>query len=115
MLEPSFDELAEVIAEVTGVDRSRITPSARLEQDLGVTGDDGVELLQALAKKFGTDFDRPDHGGRYLFGAEGFDPISPILLRLLGRSSATVIPITVGDLHLAAVRGRWEDPPWPAI
>lgn len=107
MATPSFDEIAQLIAEVTGVDRRRITPSARLEKDLGVTGDDGVQLLQALANKFDTDFDRPDHGGRYLFGPEGCVP--------LGLRSARVIPITVGDLHLAAVRGRWEDPPWPAV
>jgi acyl carrier protein len=105
---PSFDEIAEVISELTGVDKSRITPASRLEHDLGVTGDDGVQLLETLAKKYRVDFDRPNHGGRYLFGSDSFDPISPILRRILGRSPKTVIPITVGDLHLAAARGRWE-------
>ena len=112
--EPSFDEIAELIAEATGIHRGRITPAARLEQDLGVTGDDGIELLEALARRDGTDFDRPNHGGRYLFGPEGFDPISPMVRFVLGWPAPQIIPITVRDLHLAVVRGRWEDPPWPA-
>src|SRR5262245_27434641 len=90
---PSFDDVADVVAEVTGLDRARITPASRLEQDLGVTGDDGLELLEALAGKFGTRFERPDHGGRYLFQGEGVDPISLLVRHLLGWQGAQVIPI----------------------
>ena len=111
----SFDEVADLVADVSGADRSRIKPSSRLESDLGITGDDGVDLLQALAVRFGTDFDRPDHGGQYLFGSEGHAFLRNGIRHLLGRPKSKVIPITVGDLHLAVVRGQWEDPPWPAI
>jgi acyl carrier protein len=111
----SFDEVADLVADFSGAARSRITPSSRVESDLGITGDDGVELLQALAARFGTNFNRPDHSGRYLFGSEGHALLTNGVRYLLGRPKSKVIPITVGDLHLAVVRGQWEDPPWPAI
>lgn len=98
----SFEQVVDVIVEVSGIPREKITPASRLEVDLGVTGDDGVELLEALADKFGTDFDRPDHKRTYLFHSEGWP-----------RGKERVIPITAGDLHLAVTRGQWEDPPWP--
>ena len=72
-------------------------------------------LLQAFAARFGTDFNRPDHGGRCLFGSEGHAFLTNGIRHLLGRPKSKVIPITVGDLHLAVVRGQWEDPPWTAI
>ena len=103
---PTFEDVAQLIADTTGVHPSQITPIARLEKDLGITGDDGLELLEVLAERFGTDFDRPNHGRRYLFHPEGFD-----IFAILGLSSYTVIPITVSDIHLAVVRGHWEDPP----
>lgn len=111
----SFDEVADVVAEFSGTDRSRISPSTRVESDLGITGDDGDELLQAIATRFRTDFNRPDHAGRFLFGSEGMSFPVRNIRQLLGHPKSTVIPITVGDLHLAVERGKWEDPPWPAI
>ena len=111
----SFDEVADLVAEFVGADRSRISTSTRVESDLGITGDDGEELLQAIATRFGTDFNRADHGGRFLFGSEGMSLPLLSIRQLLGHPKPTVIPITVGDLHLAVVRGQWEDPPWPAI
>ena len=110
----SFTEFAAFVAQVAGVEPRQITPASEMERDLGVTGDDGIDLLVAIAQQYGTDFDRPHHGGRYLFHSEGIDLVGPVVRRLIGRSSSKVIPLTAGDLHLAVLRGRWEDPPWPA-
>jgi hypothetical protein len=110
----SFDQIAEFVAAFQGIDRSRISAGARLEADLGITGDDGHELLVEFGSRFQVAVDRSSTPSTFLFHSEGFDPFG-LVTRMMSRGRATVIPVTVGDLHLAALRGRWEDPPWPAI
>lgn len=108
MPQVSFDEVADLVAQFSGADRPRIAPSTRVESDLGITGGDGDELLQKRSARFGTDFSRPNHEGRFLFGSEGTAFPVQHIRRLFGHSRPTVVPITVGDLHLAVVRGRRE-------
>jgi acyl carrier protein len=110
----SFEQIAEFLAEHQGIDPSRIAPGVRLEADLGITGDDGHELLVALMSRFHVEIDRTSTAQASLLHSEGSDPFA-LVSRVLGRGKERVIPITVGDLHLAALRGHWEDPPWPAI
>jgi len=90
----SFPELAEFVSRVTG--------------------GDGVDLILAINQEYGVDFERPEQAGRYLFHSEGVGLVGSVVRRLFGGSSVTVVPLTAGDLHLAVLRGRWEDPPWPA-
>ena len=70
-----------------------------------MTGDDTVDLLRALEREFGVRFECPH-------GPEGFDPLG-LLRALLRKPSVEIRPVTIGDLHLAILRGQWEDPPWP--
>jgi len=59
MKEPSFDKLAEIIRERCGLDSyERIEPDTQFERDLGVTGDDGEELLETVGKRFGVTLTR---------------------------------------------------------
>jgi len=69
----SYDALkAEVIAlvqEQTGAKKVKL--SSRLFEDIGVAGDDGVELLEEFAERFEVDVTKCSPG-RY-FGGEGMN------------------------------------------
>ena len=46
------DVLLDLIVDVTGVKRARITDEASLFHDLGMAGLDGAELLEQIAVKW---------------------------------------------------------------
>ena len=53
MENPSFADLAKFIREWVALPRKKqIVPDTRFEEDLGITGDDGCELLEAIQKHF---------------------------------------------------------------
>ena len=114
---PTFDEFAAFIREYRSVsDRKEIGPETRFERDLGVTGDDGNDLLEATEKRFGVTLCFEDTGVRetfnllpneYLFHSEGigFDGVAPSLL--FGKTAViTVREFTVGELFYAVQRAR---------
>ena len=43
----------DLIARLSGLDKKRITLNSTLHKDLGLLGDDAVELFQAFQKEFG--------------------------------------------------------------
>lgn len=43
---PSFEEFVAFIRDWAGISRKKITPETLFEDDLGITGDDGCELLE---------------------------------------------------------------------
>lgn len=108
---PSFAAFVRFLIEFLNLpDGGRITRSTRLERDLGVTGDDGSDLLEAVERAFGVALATPDEGYRpafglgpdeYLFHGEGLG--LPLAGRLL-RPSAVVRELTVGELFDVVVR-----------
>ncbi len=108
---PSFDEVAAFVSDFAGIPRSSsIEPETRLEQDLGITGDDGDALLKEASKRFSVDLASREAGYRasfglapneYLFSSEGVDLLGiTVLLRLLsGEPKPIVLDLTVGRLH----------------
>ena len=113
MVTTAREQVIELISEFCLTDRSQFTVSSRLEDDLGITGDDGSDFIEAFAGKFQVDMTQFGKAGLYYFHCEGFDPIT-FIRKLRGWRDPRVLPITVGDLVRAVERGRWEDPP-PAI
>jgi hypothetical protein len=105
---PTFEEFSGFLRDFTGTSsETAIDPVTRLEADLGVTGDDGDDLLKETEEKYGVSLSTPDEGYRpafglsdheYLFHSEGFD--------LLGffRAKEKVVEITVGQLYDAVVK-----------
>ena len=104
-------------------DRVRISPSTRLDADLGITGLDGDDLLRQAATRFGVVLASPEDGYRrtfslapneYLFGSEGSDPLGPfggilwVIRRIRGVPDPVVCDLTVGELHEAILR-KWND------
>ena len=102
----SIDELVQFIRyEMSISDRVPITEDSMLESDLGITGDDGVDLINAIEKAFDIvifDSGKPTYNvfnlkeNEYLFHSEGWD--------FWGLIQCTVKPISVGDLHQAIVK-----------
>lgn len=101
---PTFERVREIIAKFTGIDRARITIDSDLEKDLGVSGDDGVDLFAEFDGAF--DVDWTDlHLGVH-FGNEGLGPPLPWLLKdncILYKDQ----PCKVSDIVGAIEKGRW--------
>jgi acyl carrier protein len=105
----SLDELIALIREHQGISgKKEITESSLLEKDLGISGDDGGELIEAIEKKFNLSFAGADGSlskafglseGQYLFHGE---------VNLLGVfvRPENVKEITVGELYLAACKAK---------
>jgi hypothetical protein len=116
MSDPSLLDVASFVCAWTGIGSEFVVCSeTRLEADLGVTGDDSEELLNAVAKKFGVELANTNDGYRatfslspneYLFSSEGFDlpGIGPLIGRICGNPNHVVRDLTVGQLHTAIVR-----------
>ncbi len=104
---PSFDCFADFVRNQARLSaKKRITPDTQFERDLGITGDDGGQLLLATEKTFGICLHSEESGYRetfhlspneYLFNSEGWD------LNALF-STKTVRAFTVGELFNALTR-----------
>ena len=107
-----LSDVISFIRENQGIGSSReISESTLLESDLGITGDDGCELLEDLEKRFDISFVGSDGSLRaafglgnneYLFHSEGFDVLG-IMAFLFGRTHTRVRALSVGELHRAMV------------
>ena len=65
---PSFEEFATFVREWARIPaRIEIVPETLFEDDLGITGDDGCELLQATEKHFWVCLSSPEDGYRRTF------------------------------------------------
>jgi acyl carrier protein len=114
-VEPLYHQVKDLIVEVTQVRPDKVHPQAKIEDDLGTTGDDAVELMEKFAERFQVDmtgFDFSVH-----FGPEGGGCLVLLLLFpfWLGKQSdedyRNFQPVTVGHLVQVAQRGAWFDPP----
>ena len=98
---PSFEQLAECIRRECGLPKEKyIDPDTQFERDLGITGDDGEELLEAIERQYQIEFTHESFGlefNEYLFNSEGFD-WSPIQ-SLFGRPIPEVRSFTAGELY----------------
>ena len=104
----SFEELASLIRKHQGFrPDKRILPEFQFERDLGVTGDDGVEILEEVQNRYGIEFSRKSldlEDNEYLFHPEGFAPFPFVFQSLFGRATPTVRLFTVGELYSALKR-----------
>lgn len=103
----TLDNVVAFVRATTGLGPQRaIVPETRLGADLGVTGDDGVDLLAAAERHFSVALTSEAHGVReafglrpdeVLFGAEGLDPFG----WLIGSPRPVVRDLTVAELQQA--------------
>lgn len=112
----TFETLVQVIRASQGISPSvPITEQSDLEKDLGITGDDGDDLLEAVAQRFPLYFRGADDALREAFGltrgasffhSEGMG-LPSFLATLWGKGAAHhVRAITVGQLFDALQKAR---------
>lgn len=104
----TFEAVQAIIAESTGVKPKKITMETDLRGDLGVRGDDGDELVEALCEAFDVDWNDFDSGIH--FGNEGFG--LPLPWQLENNCAMyEVQPLSVGDFVRAVAFGHWHGTP----
>lgn len=114
---PTFTEFEHFLRKHLDLDQhDKVIPTTLFEDHLGVSGDDGVDLLDATEKQFGVSFEplwetfsmQPNE---YLFHGEGFGQID--LPWLMGKlwpfgpsiwKPTTCRKFTVGELYEAVYR-----------
>ena len=97
------------VSEAANVSVERLSLGTRLEEDLGITGEDAVELLSAFAERFGVDTARLDFHKH--FGPEGCNPLW-LLYKPPWLKSHGAYPVTIHHLIRVAEARRWFSPPY---
>jgi hypothetical protein len=106
-----FNTLQRFVIEKSFVNNQEITKDTRIEDDLGMTGDDAIEFIVEFGREFNIDvssFMAADY-----FGPEGSPSIlfMPIIRTLLGKKGegAHKKTLTVGHLEKAIIAGRLDE------
>jgi hypothetical protein len=107
----SFKRFCEFIRDFAGLSRTKkIGPDTLFENDLGITGDDGCELLEATERRFGIRLSSEKEGYRgtfhlgpneFLFHSEGFGDPSDTLTTLFTGHPPTIRRFKVRELYAA--------------
>lgn len=83
-----------------------INKGNNLQGDLKIWGDDAFEFIEAFSKEFNVDLSQFEFD-KY-FKAEGDWVLPSIVGFLLGNRKQAYVPITLGDLEQAVIRGKLE-------
>ena len=114
----TFDEFAAFTREYWSVaNRKRITQETQFERDLGLTGDDGDDLLEATEKRFDVTLCSEETEVRetfnlktneYLFHSEGggLGMLPFEMTTLFSTTAPTIREFTVGELYEAVRRAK---------
>lgn len=103
----SIEEQVKIfVAQQTVFKIDKISLSTELGKDLGVDGDDAVELLENFSEKFQVDFSAFEFD-RYFGGEVSFDPFAWFAAILSRTAVCNLEPLTVQDLVDSAKAKRW--------
>jgi hypothetical protein len=107
MNEELFNRLKSFLVNQAGVEDHEVILEAKIENDLGVTGDDALDLLLAYSKAFNVDVTR--FMAADYFDGEG-DPILPAIIRMLtGKRKVKNKVLTVADLGKGILAGKLDE------
>jgi hypothetical protein len=112
-LDTQVDELIDLVARLSGHDRTTVALTSRVRDDLGIDGDDADELLQAISARWNVDWTGFEFQ-QYFVEEPSVGP-GFVLPKLGWRKPWIRSSITIA--HLAAVvhLGRWFWPPGSAV
>lgn len=110
------ESVIEFVATFTGFKAERIHLQTTLYGDLGVAGDDGLDLIQAYGKKFQVDL--MEFQSEHHFGSEGVSILAPLSLlwmvlshpfrqKRTSEEESNVQAVRICDLITFARAGRW--------
>lgn len=102
-----FNQIVALIEAKMGKYNTEITSETCLDKDLGIIGDDAVELLLEYAEKFEVDLSGLNM--KKYFVPEG-DTILPMIIRFFtGRKDPKDSELTVGHLEKGVFAGRLNE------
>lgn len=118
-MEPTLEQVIEIIQKNFGPYRKLIDGNSRVEEDLHICGDDGIDLLEACEQAFNISFDTEDNSFRnrfsfaedeHLFTSEGLDlfGICRFVDWLRGIPKPVIRDVTVGKLHRVIIEAVRE-------
>lgn len=99
----TFEKLKILIFNKIGQENVTLKKSTRIYEDLSVDGDDAFELLKSFEQEFNVDM--TDFEYNNYFASEGIDIIG-VFINLF-KKKKKLYPLTLGDLELAAIEGKW--------
>ena len=99
------DSLKEFLSAHLSVNSSRLQPETRLNQDLGVDGDDGLEFMVAFSNRFSVEMSAFDPS--MYFGPECSGNPLMYLWWFITRTWPKYKPITLSDLQSSINSGVW--------
>lgn len=102
------DELIEFIKKEACLDDVTIDFNTKIEEELGITGDDIDDFIYSFSKNFKVDISEFD-AGKYFCG-EGDNTIISVINYFLGKDQARIKRnLVVGDLQKAINAGELND------
>jgi acyl carrier protein len=118
-----YSRVKSFIEDQTNVRSDELSPDTRIYHDLGVTGDDADEFLEAFRREFGVDMANFNFDDHFTPELSAFAPLSPFFWLFMltptyrkmmkrprdAKRKFMVIPVTVMDLVKAAKEGNWLD------
>jgi acyl carrier protein len=107
--ETQFQQVKDLIAKETKARPDKVQLHTRIEDDLGTTGDDAVELMEAFMEHFQVDMTGYEHQKH--FGPEGGGCCLLFWWGWTRSPEQGFQPVTVEHLVQVAQEGRWFDPP----
>jgi acyl carrier protein len=96
----TFEEIKTFVIEQALIADSGLSRDTRIEKDLGITGDDAVELLIAYSKQFNVDVSKFN-------AAEYFEPEGMNVL--FSNSVTNKKTLTLGDLEKGMIAGKLNE------
>ena len=107
MNEETFDKLKSFVINQSAVQDEEVTRESKIQDELGIYGDDAMDFLIAYGRSFNVDitkFMAADY-----FSAEG-DPILPAIIRFLtNRKKRQRKVLTVRHLEKGILAGRLDE------
>ena len=99
-------EIISMISRNSGLSRDKVVPTARFVEDLRIDGDDAIEILLDVSKKYSMDVSGFD-STRYFRSEPTLLSLLPFLPSQKKRTEPKQ-PLTVGELIEAARRGSLQ-------
>lgn len=96
--EEKFAELLDIIRKISGEYTQTLTRDALIEEGLGICGDDAIELILAVSKRFNVDV------SNFNFGKYFSD--EPLFFY---DSNKVLAPFTVAHLERAVIAGTLDE------
>jgi acyl carrier protein len=102
-----FDKLRNFVIKESAVDDEEITLDTKIEDDLGVTGDDAVDFMIAYSETFNVDVTK--FMAKDYFGSERNVLLSELGKCITGNRERTGKTLTVGHLEKGILAGRLDE------